>query len=338
MKVTIKDVAKAANVSVATVSRVINNLGGYSEETKRQVLKVIEELGYEPNAVARGLVSRRTKTIALIVPDLTSTLAMELLKGVEQGAHKQGISVILCNTESQGIKTMDYLKLLNEKRIDGIIYASNELELEYYEYIKKMNVPLVLLATQSNRFPVPFVKVNDRSAAYSAVSFLIKKGHRKIGMISAGEEDPIAGVPRIEGYMMAMKDHGLPVNENWLVRTKGFFFEDGKEGFFRLINQEPDITAVFAGSDDMAVGVLSAANRLGIKVPADLSLIGYDNLKIAEMVVPTLTTVAQPLVEMGEKAADMVIEMLETGEIVESLYLPHKIIERQSVIDISTAK
>lgn len=331
MKITIKDVAKKADVSVATVSRVINNQGGYSEKTKQRVLEVIEELGYHPNAIARGLVGKRTKTIGLLVPDLTSTLPIELLKGVEKVVHKMGNSVILCNTELEGRKTMDYLRLLNEKQIDGIIYASHELKEEYYRYIKEMNVPLVLLATQSNRFPVPFVKVDDRLAVYSAVSYLIEKGHRKIAMISGGEHDVIAGLPRIEGYKAAMSDHGLSINKNWIIQTDGFFFEDGKKGFLELISQNPDVTAVLAGSDDMAVGILSAAYNLGIKVPDDLSLMGYDNLKIAEMAVPTLTTVAQPFEKMGERAAEMVFEMLTTGNMVESYYFPHKIIERQSV-------
>jgi len=331
MKVTIKDVAKAAGVSIATVSRVINHLGGYSEETKNQVLQVIDELGYQPNQVARGLVSNRTRTIAFIVPDLTSTLALELLKGVEKGAHKKGNSVILCNTESEGIKTMDYLKLLHEKRIDGIIFASNELKKDYYEYIQKMHIPLVLLATQSPRFAVPFVKVDDRLAAYAAVEYLMKKGHRKIGIISAGEDDGIAGLPRLEGYQLALSDYGIPVSENRIVRTKGFHFEDGRIGLRRLIQQDSEITAVFAGSDDIAAGIISSSHELGIRVPEDLSIIGYDNLKIAEMVVPPLTTVAQPLAEMGEKACDMIIDMLENGKLAQSLYFPHKIIERKSV-------
>lgn len=334
MKITIKDVAKKANVSVATVSRVMNNQGGYSEKTKQRVLAVIKELGYHPNAIARGLVGKRTKTIGLLVPDLTSTLPIELLKGAEKAAHKMGHSVILCNTELEGRKTLDYLQLLNEKQIDGIIYASHELKEDYYQYIKGMNVPLVLLATESNRFPVPFVKVNDRLAVYSAISYLIEKGHRKVAIVSGGERDEIAGVPRIVGYKAAMKDHGLTVNDNWIVKTEGFFFEDGKKGFLQLMNQSPDITAVFAGSDDMAVGILSAAYDLGLKVPEDVSVMGYDNLKIAEMVVPTLTTVAQPFEKMGEKAVEMILEMIDTGETVESIYFPHKIIERTSVIVI----
>lgn len=335
MKITIKDVAKKANVSVATVSRVINNKGGYSEETEERILRVIEELNYSPNAIARGLVGKRTKTIGLLVPDLTSTLPIELLKGVEKAAHKMGHSVILCNTELGGKKTLDYLRLLDEKQIDGIIYASHELKEDYYRYIKKMNVPLVLLATESNRFPVPFVKVNDRMAVYSAISYLIEKGHRKIAIISGSQQDEIAGVPRIVGYKAAMRDHGLSIKDEWIVETESFFFENGKKGFLQLMNQAPDITAVFAASDDMAIGVLSAANNLGIKVPDDLSVMGYDNLRIAEMVVPTLTTVAQPFEKMGERAVEMIFEMLSTGKNIESFYFPHQIIERQSVKDLT---
>lgn len=334
MKHTIKDVARMANVSIATVSRILNNQSGYSEETKQKVLEIINEIGYEPNAVARGLVSKRTRTIGLLVPDLTSTFATELLKGVEKGANARGNSVIFCHTEFEGVKTMKYLQLLNEKQIDGIIYASNELEDEYYQYIKNMNVPLVLLATQADQYPVPFVKVNDRAAAFTATEYLIKKGHRKIAMISGGQEDLIAGYPRLDGYMAALRSHNIPINES-LIEKRGFFFQDGYDGFQALIEREPDITAIFAGSDDIALGILSAAYHMGIKIPDKISVIGYDNLKVAEMAIPPLTTVAQPLAEMGEKAASMIFKMIESNQNVSSVYLPFEIVERKSVADIT---
>jgi LacI family transcriptional regulator len=333
MSFTIKDVAKLANVSIATVSRIINNQTGYSEKTKKKVLEAIEELGYEPNAVARGLINKRTHTIGVLFPKLSSTLVTDLLSGIEKATHDAGSSVIVCHTESNGEKTMKYLQLLNEKRIDGIIFTSAPLLEEYYQYIKKMNVPMVLLSTETYAHPVPYVKVNDRHAAYTATQFLINKGHKKIGMISGNKDDIISGKPRIDGYISALQDHNLPIDEKKIIFNRGFSFHDGMESLKILLKQAPDLTAVFAASDELAIGAISSAYQLGIKVPDELSIIGYDNLSIAEMSVPPLTTVAQPLTEMGEMAANMLFEMLDSDKLIESRIMPHKIVERKSVSD-----
>ncbi len=333
MTYTIKDVARHANVSIATVSRIINNQVGYSEKTKKRVLDAIEELGYQPNAVARGLINKRTHTIGVLFPKLSSTLVTDLLSGIEKATHEAGSSVIVCHTESNGEKTMKYLQLLNEKRIDGIIFTSAPLLEEYYEYIKKMNVPVVLLSTETYAFPVPYVKVNDRHAAYTATQYLINKGHKKIGMLCGNIEDAVSGKPRFDGFKSALEDYHLPFDNNNVVFNKSFTFYDGAESLKILLKQVPDLTAVFAASDEMAIGAISSAYELGIKVPEELSIIGYDNLSIADMSTPPLTTVAQPLTEMGEMAAKLLFELLDSDKTVESRIMPHKIVERKSVLE-----
>jgi LacI family transcriptional regulator len=331
MSYTIKDVAKKANVSIATVSRILNDQSGYSEKTKSKVMQVIEELGYQPNAVARGLINKRTHTIGVLFPKLSSSLVADLLDGIEKAANDNGSSVIVCHTESNGEKTIKYLQLLIEKRVDGIIFASEILKEEYHQYITKSKMPLILLSTESYTYPVPFVKVNDYHASYSAAKYLIDKGHTKIGMISGNKEDIIAGKPRIEGFQKALSDHNIPLDDQNIVFSRGFTFPDGVEGLRKLLDQFPDVTAIFGASDEIAIGALSAAYQLGIKVPEDLSVMGYDNLQLAEMSIPPLTTVGQPLAKMGETAAKMLLKMLETGEVPESRIMPHKIIERLSV-------
>ncbi|WP_409304223.1 LacI family DNA-binding transcriptional regulator [Peribacillus sp. SCS-155] len=331
MPYTIKDVAKKANVSIATVSRILNNQTGFSEKTKKKVLQVIEELGYHPNAVARGLVNKRTHTIGVLVPALSSMFVTGVLSGIEKAANEAGSSIIVCHTESKGGKTMNYLQLLNEKRIDGIIFTSEILKDEYYEFISKMGIPMVLLATKSPKHSVPYVKVDDLRAAYTATEYLLKKGHTKIGMISGDEQDIIAGIPRIEGFKNALEDYGITADDNNIVTSRGFGFFDGVEGSKKLLQQSPDITAIFAASDEIAIGALSSAYQMGIKVPDELSIMGYDNLSLAEMSIPPLTTVAQPLVEMGEKAAKMVFTMLDSDQQVESIIMPHEVVERVSV-------
>ncbi|RYM05767.1 LacI family transcriptional regulator [Sporolactobacillus sp. THM7-7] len=335
MSATIKDVARAANVSIATVSRILNNQPGYSSKTKERVLKAIEALDYQPNAIARGLISKRTKTIGVLVPDVSSMFSSSLLKGVEDAAYSKGYSVIMCHTAFSGIRTMDYLRLLNEKRADGILFTSEVLKEAYYNEIQRMGVPVVLLATQSMSYSIPYVKVDDRMAAYSATRYLIRKGHRKIGMISGNKEDIIAGKPRIYGFIQALEDHGLPFHKNQIVYGPGFYFEDGKKALPELLKQMNGLTAVVSASDFMAVGAMSAAYELGLRVPDDLSIIGYDNLDIAKMSVPALTTVAQPLLKIGCVGAQMLIEMVEGRKEIEGRILPHRIIERGTVRSLS---
>ena len=225
---------------------------------------------------------------------------------------------------------MKYLQLLNEKRVDALIFTSEILIEEYYHYIMKMNVPMVLLSTKSEKFDVPFVKVDDYAASFDGTEYLIKKGHRKIAMISGDEKDIIAGLPRINGFKDAMKKHNLPINHEQIV-IASFSFKDGVVGLRQLMDQAPDITAIFAASDEVAIGVLSEAYKSGIKIPEDLSIIGYDNLVLAEMSTPPLTSVAQPLEKMGEKAASMVEHQEGAGALPLRSVLPHSIAERQSV-------
>ncbi|RBW68398.1 LacI family DNA-binding transcriptional regulator [Bacillus taeanensis] len=331
MTYTIMDVAKKANVSKATVSRVLNNQGGYSEKTKKKVLEVIQELEYHPSAIARGLTNKRTHTIGVLVPNLTSSLITEFLNEIEAVAHKVGSSVIVCHTESRGIKTMKYLQLLREKRIDGLILAGTMFKKEYYDYIEKMGIPIVLLSTYPVH-PVPYVTASDYDAAYTAAKYLIQKGHNKIGMISGNKEEWIAGshLPRVEGFKDALSDYKISVNENHIVYGS-FSYDDGMTGLKHLIKQVPDLTAIFTENDTLGIGVLSAAYHLGIKVPEDISVIGMDNINLCEVVTPPLTSVSLSHSEMAEKAANMMFEMIESKKVAKSCILPHKIVERQSV-------
>ncbi|WP_158738254.1 LacI family DNA-binding transcriptional regulator [Alteribacillus sp. YIM 98480] len=335
MNPTIKDVAKHANVSIATVSRILNSTSaGYSEGTKKRVKAAIEELGYKPNAVARGLINNKTQTIGVLFPNVSGMVTSELLHGIENVTHQLGHSVIVCNTASQGKRTLDYLQLLNEKRVEGILFASEMLTDEYYEAIKDMKVPTVLVSTKSQKHLLPYVKVDDQDAAYTAASYLIEKGHRKIGMISGNPDDMIAGLPRIEGFQAALRDHGLLTEKPSVFSAEGFSYKEGMEMFKKLRQEGEDITAVFAASDEMAVGAIASAYKMNIAVPNDISIIGYDNIKISEMAIPPLTTVAQPLREMGEKAAELLFEMLKTGEDGQSIIMPHRIVERESVKEL----
>ncbi|MGD6818981.1 LacI family DNA-binding transcriptional regulator [Metabacillus sp. 84] len=329
MRPTIKDVAKQSGFSVATVSRIVNGLPGYSPETRKKVMSVIEELGYKPNAVARNLVSRKTNTIGVLLPQLSSHFAAGLLQGIEDEAHKRRYSVVICNTDSNGKRTMDYLELLREKQVEGILFASEFLKEEYAESLLSSGIPCAVISTDSHVDEIPFIRVNDEEASYSAVAYLISKGHRNIGMISGTKADPISGYPRINGLKRAFREKGIPFEED-LVEYGDFGFQSGYAAMKRLAAKSPYITAVFAASDEMALGVLSFCYEKGIKVPDHLSVIGYDDTEIATMSIPPLTTVHQPIQEMGKESVLMLMRMID-GEKSKSQFMPFHITERDSV-------
>lgn len=330
MTITIKDVAKKSGVSVATVSRILNGLEGYSPETKQHVLKVIEELGYKRNAIARGLATKTTSTIGVLIPDVSTSFHGEILRGIEDEAHQHNYSVVLCNAGHIGNRTPDYLRVLEERQVDAIIIVSINITDEIYNILQGLNIPYILVSTNSFKFNIPYVKVDDEKAAYTATKYLIEKGHTNIAMISGSLDDLNAGAPRVAGYKKALLDSGITLDES-LIKYGSFSYNSGIECMNELLDENKKFTAVFAASDDMAVGVLNVAYKNNIRIPDELSVVGYDNTQTAAMAIPPLTTVGQPLYDLGKKSIEKVLTMLNTSNMVESSIMPHKIIERDSV-------
>lgn len=330
MKATIKDVAVRSNVSVATVSRVINNLDGYSEETKEKVLDAIKELGYQRNAIARGLVTKTTKTIGVLIPIVSAYFYSEILNGIEEKANENGYGIFLCNTGVNGIRAENYIKMLGERQVDAIIVVSLAINDEYYNLLNSLKIPYILVSTLSYKYKIPYIKVDDQQAAYSATQFLIEKGHTKIALISGDKEDKISGITRVNGYKNALQDYGINVNEN-IIKYGDFTYKSGIICMEELLREKENFTAIFATSDEMAIGALSVMHRNKIEVPEKISIIGYDNTLIAQMSNPPLTTVAQPLYEMGTKAFAKILSVLETGSSRDNIILSHKIVERETV-------
>ncbi|HTH13004.1 MAG TPA: LacI family DNA-binding transcriptional regulator [Spirochaetia bacterium] len=326
MKPTILQVAQQANVSVATVSRIVNGLEGYSEETRVRVQQAIDTLGYQPNAIARGLVNRKTRTIGVLLPSVTNHFATPLLQGLEDAAHEAGYSVIVCNTESNGRRTQEYLRVLGEKQIDGLVFTSEWVNDDYGRTLEAMKIPVVLVATSCDAYPFAHVKVDDRAASRDAVRFLLDKGHRRVGLVSGPAGDPIAGGPRIEGWKDALAAAGLP-HDDRQIAYGDFHFPSGRTAMADLWARFPEMTAVFATSDEMAMGVLSFCHDRGIPVPGRLSVLGYDDTQIAEMGVPPLSSVHQPIYEMGRAAAGLLFQR----DRPESRIFPHHIVDRASV-------
>lgn len=334
MTATIKDIARVAGVSTATVSRVINNLGGYNEETEKKVMAVAKSLGYRKNESARSLVQKSTNIIGVIMPDVATTFYGDIVNGIEDVSNEYGYSVILTHAGINGCRINESLNLMGERRVDGIIIVSVELHEAEIELLTSLDIPFILLSTKTNRKNTPYIKVDDFSAAYTAVNYLIENNHRIIGMAGANPVDPIAGTPRINGYIQALTDHGIKVDLN-LIKAGDFSFESGKEAMQQFIEDNAPITAVFCASDETALGIISICFENGISVPDDISLVGYDNSTISYMSIPPLTTVSQPFYKMGREGCLKLIGSIQNKTEIESEVIPHDLVVRQSVKKMS---
>lgn len=307
---TIRDVARLAGVSVATVSRVINNSGSVNTETAGQVLKAIEQLQYEPNAVARGLAGKKTGTIALILPDISNPFFPALARAVEDVAQKEGLTVIFGNSDDLGLKESSYIKILKRKYVDGIIIASNTVRQEDVEHLRKDRVPLVLLDRGFNTATCPIIRSRNREGAKLAVEHLLSQGCQKIAHIY-GPQEFITARERLLGYEAVVG--GLSWYTPSLMFPGNFEIEGGRQAIKLLMERHPDIDGVFAGNDLMAVGALKALRDRGIRVPDRIKVCGFDGIALTEITEPELTTIAQPIYEMGALAAKILIQEIETG-------------------------
>ncbi|GCL73478.1 LacI family transcriptional regulator [Paenibacillus naphthalenovorans] len=335
MRSNIKDVAKLADVSISTVSRVLNSPNLVAEETRDKVFKAIAELNYTPNALARGLIHKRTQTLGVLIPDISNLFYAEILRGMEDTAHRLDYNLILCNTDNNKPRLLASLKVLKEKQIDGLIFTSEPIYPDYNELFQQLQIPVVLAATHSLEFEIPSVKVNDEQAGFEATEYLIRNGHRRIGMIAGSMMDPVTAVPRLQGFMRALRTYNIDADYETCVQNGNYRFEDGYEAMGRLLQKSPDLTAVFASSDERALGAISYCHEHGIKVPDDLSVIGFDNTRLAVMCFPKLTTIAQPLYQIGQLAVEKLDNLVQGKQVGElRTYIAHELVERQSVAKI----
>ena len=272
MVATIKDIAKITGVSTATVSRVINQLGGYGNETEKKVLAAANQLGYSKNENAISLVTNRSRTIGIVIPNVNTSFYGDIVNGIEDIAYKHQYSVILTHAGVEGIRLTNSLKVMGNRRVDGLIIVSINLDTQQLALIKRMNLPTILLSTQAHDQSLPFIKVSDHKATFAATNYLLRQGHRKIGLAGLNPKDPIAGAPRIQGYKEAIEANQLPVEKD-LVWYGDFSFESGKMAIQHFFEKKILPSAIVCASDETALGVISAAFNHGIKVPEDLSVI-----------------------------------------------------------------
>ncbi|MCM3340749.1 LacI family transcriptional regulator [Paenibacillus sp. MER TA 81-3] len=301
---TIKDVSRLAGVSVATVSRVLNQNGYVHEDTEKKVLNAIRELNYIPNDVARSLTKKSAKMLALIVPDITNPFFNELARAVEKVTQLYGYATILCNSDDTPANEKQYIHALKQKYIDGFILATNTLS---PEEIQQLDVPVVML-DRTISSTIPTVASDNREGARMAVQFLLNQGCRTIAHIRGPLELSIAD-ERCQGYLdeVGQADWFQPD----LIVNGDFNLHHAADAIHELLDRHPDIDGIFAGNDIMAMGALRAVQERGVAVPDAMQIVGYDGITLGGMVYPELTTVAQPIYEMGLLAARMLIKLIE---------------------------
>jgi len=310
MRVTIKDIANKVGVTAATVSMVINNNKKISEPTREKVLKAIQEMNYHPNYIGRSLVMGKTDNICLVATSFTSFFSVELIKGVEQRLAGTKYNLSLYSTRGIAENEKDILgKIFYERRVDGVIGMTATFDKKLIEEFKNQEMPVVLVeqATES----APCVKVDNVKGAYIATDYLIKKGKKNIAIVM-GQKGASNSDERQAGYEKAFADNGMQVSHDNIFRIVQYSFEEGKEIMRKIINSGKKIDAIFSAAGDiLALGIMTEAKIHNIRIPDDLAVIGYDDLYMATLITPALTTVKQPISEMGMQALDMLLNIIE---------------------------
>lgn len=347
--VTLKDIAKKANVSTATVSYVLNNSGQVSNETRKKVLSIVEELNYMGNKIAKSLRTNKTNTIGIIVEDMTVFNSPQIIDGINEYVEEKGFHIILSNLRLNKKINNQFEKIniisseiedsihdLLGRQIDGIIYIG-EHPRDVTEIVKCIDKPVIYTYCYTSRQEDYTVNFDDKEAAYRATNFLIEAGHKRIAVIS-GLIDSISTHQRLQGYQQALADHNLVFNPDY-IKTGNWEYETGYKKCKELFSLKSVPTAIFAFNDLMAAGVIDAAGKMALNVPEELSIIGFDNREFCSFCKPKLTTVDLPLREMGIKSAEILIDIINNNEINEArnnIKLECNLIKRDSVKELNS--
>ncbi len=330
MNITIYDVAREANVSMATVSRVVNGNPNVKPATRKKVSEVIERLGYRPNAVARGLASKKTTTVGVIIPDISSTVFAELARGIEDIATMYKYNIILSNSDHNLDKELHLLNTMLGKQVDGIVFMSGNITKELVDEFEKSPVPIVLAGSIEESERIPSVNIDYEQATYDAVNIFIEKGHKHIGFVVGPLLEPINSEKKLKGYQRALSDAGIEFKEELIVEGD-YTYDSGLEAFGKLLDAGTRPTAILSGSDEMALGIIHGVEDKGYNVPDDFEVISSDNTRLSVMVRPKLTTIVQPLYDVGAVAMRLLTKYMNKEEVKEHIVvLPHRIEQRNS--------
>lgn len=334
---TIKDVAKAAGVSITTVSRVLNQYSDVNPKTRAKVLQVVESLGYKPNSVARSLVTNRTNTVGLVVSDLSRSrnghhFMFDVLCGINDRVQELGYDLVLYSTSTTAQKKTPYMDFVRQRRVDGVLMMGIRLDDPYTQEVVEASIPSVLIDVPLTSETCSYVTTDNVAGARMAIQHLIASGHRRIGFVN-GHAQAAVSQERFQGYRMALEAEGLRYDPE-LVYYGDFEQEGGSLGTAELLRRHQDLTAIFYASDLMALGGLKHLHQQGLTVPDQMSVIGYDDIELASLLHPMLTTVRQKRYEMGCSAAETLIRMLDGNEQGRGIVLPPELVVRETTCNL----
>lgn len=326
MAATIKDIAVETGLGLATISSYING-GNVREKNRQKIEDAIRKLHYEVNETARGLKTNRTKTVGVVIPELNNTFCAEILTSMEDVLRRHGYATIICDCRTDSVLEGEAIDFLYKKRVDGIINMPVDVSGSNLRIFEKAKKPIILIDRKIMNLSCNSVFVDNPDAAKKAVGKLLAAGHTKIGIIT-GPEGVFTADERLAGYGKALKKEGLRMQDRFIFRGD-YTMQSGIEGMKALVSRNPDMTAVFVTNYEMTLGAVIALNELRMKMPEDISLIGFDNLSFARACSPALTIVVQPTAEIGQRAAEMLLKHLsgQDGEVkdgdAENAFLRH---------------
>jgi len=325
---TIAEVARAAGVSIATVSRVVNDIPHrVGEATRRRVLRAVRALDFRPNVLARSLHRLHTRTLGLILPDISNPYYAEITRGVEAVARRHGYALFICDTDREPAAMAHHIRLCREHQVDGVIVAGGGTwGRAHLAGLAARGMAAVLIGRHDVRLPA--VRVDNVKGAYLAAQHLVRAGHRRIAVI-AGPAASTTGADRLAGYRLAAREHGLSIPPRW-VRAGDLRPASGAEAASALLRLRPRPTAILAANDQMAIGAMRAARAGGLAVPDDLSVVGFDDIELASCVTPPLTTMALPLARMGAAAMEIMLRCLADPHHAEEIWFTPELAARES--------
>lgn len=338
-EITIKDIAKICGVGVSTVSRAINNHPDINPKTRKQIQKVIEEYGYIPNNSARNLKRTESNTVAILAKGITNQMFNRMIKVFEEKLKQSKMTMTLQQVDFEEDEVAVALELIKEKRLKGIIFLGSN----YYHQdglMEKINVPFVLstvgaISEDEELQKYSHVTVNDMKESYKATEYLIKKGHRNIAIISAEERDSSVGRLRLDGYLKAMEHYGLCINPDLICRVSDemehYSMEGGYDTAKKLLSSGAEFSAIYATSDIMAVGVYRALFEAGIRIPEDVSVLGFDGIELGDYVQPKLTTLQQPVEQLASATIDLLQNLIDGNCENQTLMFEGNLVEKESV-------
>lgn len=321
--VTIYDVAREAGVSMATVSRVVNGNPNVKPSTRKKVFDVIDRLDYRPNAVARGLASKKTTTVGVIIPDVTNLYFSSLARGIDDIATMYKYNIILANSDENTKKEIQVLNTLLAKQVDGIIYMGHHITDELREEFERSRTPIVLAGTLDIKGNIPNVNIDYGQAMKDSLSILFENGNDRVGFVYRSDDDVINSEVRLKAYKETHEEHGLEVDQDLIIFASNTY-KDGQEIYDKLLGN--NATAAVFADDEAAVGFLNASYDGGLRVPKDFEVITSNNSKLINMARPQLSTVVQPLYDIGAVSMRLLTKLMSNEEIEEkSVTLPFTI-------------